>query len=129
MLAGAALGCSVLTLQAQSPVVTGILDFVSPEDGTVRLRCDQLAMQPMVFVGMNAANIQSPDGGLLTVAHLSPGMSATFYFRRAGKKRWIISKVLVEEPAPYYENFEGYHSCDFPPTRVIGRLGMWRRAP
>jgi hypothetical protein len=117
------------TLHAQSRVNTGILDLVSPEDGTLRLRCDQLGMRPVVFFGMNAANILGTDGSVLTVEDLSPGMSATFFYRRVGKNRWVVSKILVHEQELYCDQWVGYCPGDFPPTRVVGRSGPWRRIP
>ncbi len=116
------------TLHAQR-VNTGILDFVSPEDGTVRLRCSELGMRPIVFFGMNAANILGTNGSVLTVEDLAPGMSATFYYRRLDKKRWVISKILVEEQEAFCGQPIGWCAGDFPPTRVVGRSGPWRRAP
>src|SRR4051794_25279325 len=93
--------CAVTTLHAQTRVNTGILDFVSPEDGTIRLRCDQLGMRPIVFFGMNAANILATSGSVLTVEALSRGMTATFFYSRVDKKRWVVSKVLIQEDESY----------------------------
>ncbi|MDB6172809.1 MAG: hypothetical protein JWL59_2120 [Chthoniobacteraceae bacterium] len=124
----AMLALGATTLHAQR-VNTGILDFVSPDDGTVRLRCDQLGMRPVVFFGLNAANILGTNGSVLTVEDLSPGMSATFFYTRINKKRWVISKILVNEQEAYCGQPIGWCQGDYPPTRVVGRSGPWRRIP
>ncbi len=90
--------CAGAQLQAQ-PVITGVLDYVSPNSGTLRVRSEHGAYRPVMFYRMNSASIMTETGSLVTVADLAPGMEVTIYFSRYGQ-RWAVSKVLIRDPAP-----------------------------
>lgn len=114
-------------LQAQEPVTTGVLDAVSQEAGTLRLRADQTAQKPILFYGMNAANITTVSGKLATLADLRPGTQLTIFYVQRGD-RWFISRVLIPDAEPTT-------GPATPPTRTTtgdgtnGTVSTARRSP
>ncbi len=114
--------------QAQLPMTSGTLDFVSPESGTLRIRSDQRGGRPVLFYGMNSANIMTEGGTLLTLADLEPGMPVSIFFVNQGRRGWAVLKVVTHEPQVRPE--PAARQWDEPgPPRVTGQIGNWRHAP
>ena len=103
----------VSEVRAQEPMTSGILDYVSPEDGTIRLRADQIASRPLIFYGMHSANVMTVSGRLARLEDLAPGMSVSLFFARHGKRKWIISRVVVADE-------------EFGPGQIMSGL-LWQR--
>ncbi len=78
------------------PVLTGVVDLVDPEQGLLRVRCTQMANQPVFFHGMDNANFLTESGVAMTLAEIRPGMQVTIQFARWGRG-WMISRVLLHD--------------------------------
>jgi hypothetical protein len=118
----------VAPAKAQLPMSTGILDFVSPESGTLRIRSDQRGGRPLLFYRMNAANIMTEGGTLLTLADLEPGMPVSIFYINQGRRGWTVFKVVIHEPAERPEPTARQWD-ELGPPRVTGQIGKWRHAP
>lgn len=130
--------------RAAEVVTTGIIDKVDPAHGSFRLRSYQLGGRPLTFYRMTDINFLTVSGVPLTLEDLEPGMQATVVYV-VSNNMWVILKVLLLDPEPvpsqpiatndYYGSVyrSGYRpfygSLTIPPYRVLGRHGMWRRAP
>ncbi len=107
---------------------TGVLDFVSLESGTLRIRSDQRGGRPLLFYGMNAANIMTEGGTLLTLADLEPGMPVSIFYINQGRRGWAVFKVVIHEPEERPEPAARQWD-ELGPPRVTGQIGKWRHAP
>ena len=110
--------------RAQLPMTTGTLDFVSPESGTLRIRSDQRGGRPVLFYGMNSANIMTEGGTLLTLADLEPGMPVSIFFVNQGRRGWAVLKVVTHEPQARPEPAARPWD-ELGPPQVTGQIGNW----
>jgi hypothetical protein len=94
LVAACALG---LSAQAQSPVSTGMIQAVAPQEGTMTLRTNQSLAAPLVFHGMNKAKIETVDGKVATLRDLTPGLNVTVHYAQQ-ENRWYVSRVVIPDP-------------------------------
>ncbi|MDQ3623911.1 MAG: hypothetical protein M3463_15720 [Verrucomicrobiota bacterium] len=90
---------SFSVLGADGPVSTGSVVSVSKENGTLVIDAAQSSAGRLTFYGMDRARIETVGGKPAAIGDLRPGSQVTVYYAPADK-RWVISKVLIPEPAP-----------------------------
>ena len=78
------------------PILTGVVDFVDPEQGLLRVRCAQSGYQPRLLHGMENANFLTESGVAMTLADIQPGMQVTIQLGRRGRE-WMIARVLLHD--------------------------------
>ncbi len=90
------LSFAVTFLHAQGPVSTGTIQDVSREDGILRLRPEQSGSKPIIYYGMDKADIQTVAGKAAKLADIAPGMLVSVFYAKQND-RWVVSKVLIPD--------------------------------
>jgi hypothetical protein len=98
-------GLSVISISlssAQETVSTGMVESVSPKEGTLTMLSDQ-THGDLTLHGLERANIFTADGKALQIVDLAQGQRVTIAYA-VHDKQWFISKVILSEPRPAVTN-------------------------
>ena len=83
-------------LHGQGPVSTGLIQDISREDGILRLRPEQSGSGPIIYYGMDKADILTVGGKAAKLADITPGMQVSVFYKKQND-RWVVSKVLIPD--------------------------------
>jgi len=83
-------------LHGQGPVSTGLIQDISREDGILRLRPEQSGSGPIIYYGMDKADILTVGGKAAKLADITPGMQVSVFYTQQND-RWVVSKVLIPD--------------------------------
>ena len=81
----------------EGPMNAGLVQSVSKEKGTLTIRTEQSGGGPIVYYGMNKAEILTVGGKPATLADITQGQRVTVFYGKQGD-HWVVSRVLLPEP-------------------------------
>ena len=82
---------------ADGPMNAGLVQSVSKEKGTLTIRTEKSGGGPIVYQGMNKAEILTVGGKPATLADITEGQRVTVFYGKQGD-HWVVSRVLIPEP-------------------------------
>jgi uncharacterized Zn-binding protein involved in type VI secretion len=98
MIAALSLGITVGASGQEGPMNAGLVQSVSKEKGTLTIRTEQSGGGPIMYYGMNKAEILTVGGKPATLADIVQGQRVTVFYGKQGD-HWVVSRVLIPEPA------------------------------
>jgi len=78
------------------PISTGSVVALAPDKHTMTIRSTQTS-EPIMFYGMDHANVVTGSGRQATVANIQVGSPVTVFYATRDN-RWVVSKVVIPEP-------------------------------
>jgi hypothetical protein len=81
----------------EGPMNAGLVQSLSKEQGTLTIRTEQSGGGPIVYHGMNRAEILTVGGKPATLADIAQGQRVTVFYAKQGD-RWVVSRVVIPEP-------------------------------